>query len=111
VASAFLAGVQGKGEPGPYNLAATGTLTMSDLADSLGWYTVPVPRQVVEATTEVVTRLPLAPDQAAWLHSVRKPVLMRTKRAKEQLKWTPKHSSRATLQQMVAAQRGDHPVP
>ncbi|HYP47220.1 MAG TPA: NAD-dependent epimerase/dehydratase family protein [Thermoleophilaceae bacterium] len=39
VASAFLAGVQGKGEPGPYNLAATGTLTMSDLADSLGWYT------------------------------------------------------------------------
>lgn len=111
VASAFLAGVQGKGEPGPYNLAATGTLTMGDLAEELGWYTVPVPRQLVGATAEVVTRLPLAPDSVAWLHSVRKPVLMRTKRAKEKLRWAPKHSSRATLKEMVEAQRGDHPVP
>src|SRR3954469_22664528 len=43
VASAFVAGALGKGEPGPYNLAAPGTLTMKDLADVLGWYTVPVP--------------------------------------------------------------------
>jgi nucleoside-diphosphate-sugar epimerase len=43
VASAFVAGVRGKGEPGPYNLAGGGTLQMSDLADALGWYSVPVP--------------------------------------------------------------------
>src|SRR5215208_5548693 len=44
VASAFAAAVRGLGEPGPYNLAGTGTLTMSDVADALGWYSVPVPR-------------------------------------------------------------------
>ena len=63
VASAFVAGVRGVGEPGPYNLAAGGTLTFSDLADALGWYSVPVPRLAVEATAEIVSRLPLLPAE------------------------------------------------
>src|SRR5438874_4846454 len=43
VASAFVAGVLGKGSPGPYNLAGRGTLEMSDVADALGWYALPLP--------------------------------------------------------------------
>jgi len=86
VASAFAAGVRGLGEPGPYNLAGGGTLTMSDVADALGWYSVPVPRPLVEATAEIATRLPLMPEQVAWIHSVRKPVLMKTDRAKKLLR-------------------------
>src|ERR671919_3114277 len=78
VASAFVAGVLGKGEPGAYNLAGGGTLTASDLADALGWYSVPVPRVALEATAEIATRLPLLPESVAWLHSARKPVLMKT---------------------------------
>ncbi len=88
VASAFLAAVQGKGEPGPYNLAARGTLRISDLADALGWYSVPVPDLAVDATAEVVQRLPL-PAATAWIHSVRKPVLMKTDRAQKQLSGSP----------------------
>jgi len=105
VARAFVAGVRGVGEPGPYNLAAGGTLTMSHLAEALGWYSVPIPRLAVEATAEVVTRMPLAPAQVAWLHSVRKPVLMKTDRAKRLLKWRPQHTARRTLDAMVRAQR------
>jgi UDP-glucose 4-epimerase len=105
VATAFVAGVRGLGEPGPYNLAGGGTLTLADLADALGWYSVPVPRQLVGATAEVVTRLPLAPASVAWIHSVRKPVLMKTARAKQQLRWRPKHTARATLREMVEADR------
>jgi UDP-glucose 4-epimerase len=105
VARAFVAGVRGVGEPGPYNLAGGGTLTMSHLADALGWYSVPVPRLAVNATAEVVTRLPLAPAQVAWLHSVRKPVLMKTDRARRLLKWRPQHTARRTLSEMVGAQR------
>ena len=81
--------MRGVGEPGPYNLAAGGTLTMSHLADALGWYSVPVPRLAVNATAEVVTRLPHAPAQVAWLHSVRKPVLMKTDRARRLLRVAP----------------------
>ena len=105
VASAFAAAVRGLGEPGPYNLAGNGTLTMSDVADALGWYSVPVPKPLVDATAEIATRLPLMPAQVAWIHSVKKPVLMRTNRAKKELRWRPKHTARATLKQMADAQR------
>ncbi len=106
VASAFLAGVQGKGEPGPYNLAGRGTITMSDLADALGWYSVPVPDLAVDATAEAVSRLPL-PAPTSWIHSVRKPVLMKTDRATKQLGWKPEHTGRATLKALVAAKRAE----
>jgi UDP-glucose 4-epimerase len=105
VARAFVAGVRGVGEPGPYNLAGGGTLTMSDLARALDWYSVPVPKLAVDATAEIATRLPLMPDSVAWLHSVRKPVLMKTDRARRLLKWRPQHTSRRTLDGMVKAHR------
>jgi nucleoside-diphosphate-sugar epimerase len=107
VASAFAAGVRGLGEPGPYNLAGSGLLTMSDVADALGWYSVPVPKPLVEATAEIATRLPLMPEQVAWIHSVKKPVLMRTARAKKLLRWRPKHTAKATLEEMARAQRAE----
>jgi UDP-glucose 4-epimerase len=105
VASAFAAAVRGLGEPGPYNLAAGGTLTFSDLASALGWYSVPIPKRAAVATAELATRLPFTPEAAGWLHSVRKPVLMKTDRARTLLKWKPKHSARRTLEEMCAAQR------
>lgn len=105
VASAFMAGVLGRGEPGAYNLAAKGTIRMSDLADALGWYSVPIPASAATTAAGVVTRLPGMPDSVAWLHSVRKEVLMKTDRAKKQLRWKPKHTARATLKEMVAAHR------
>src|SRR4051812_2592931 len=107
VATAFLAGVSGRGEPGPYNLAASGTLTLGDVADALGWYSLPVPRAGVKATADALTRLPLVPDSVAWLHTVRKPVLMKTDRARQQLGWKPKYTAKATLKEMVQAQRSE----
>jgi nucleoside-diphosphate-sugar epimerase len=107
VASAFVAGVLGRGEPGPYNLAAGGTLRARDIAAALGWYSVPIPELAVDATAEVIARLP-APPQLAWIHSVRKEVLMKTDRAKKQLGWRPRHGSKATLKQLVAAHRAGH---
>jgi UDP-glucose 4-epimerase len=107
VASAFMAGVAGKGEPGPYNLAARDKLTLTDLADALGWYAVPVPNVALDAAAEAASRLPLAPDSVSWLHALRKPVLMKTDRARKQLGWRPKHSSRATLRATVEARRAE----
>jgi UDP-glucose 4-epimerase len=110
VAKAFVAGVLGRGEPGPYNLAGNGTLTMSDVADALGWYSVPVSRAAVGALAEVGGRLPLVPESVGWLHSVRKEVLMKTDRAKRLLRWRPEHTSRQTLKETVAARRKREPA-
>jgi nucleoside-diphosphate-sugar epimerase len=105
VASAFAAAVRGLGQPGPYNLAGSGTLTMKDVADALGWYSIPVPKPLVDATAEIATRLPLMPAEVSWIHSVKKPVLMKTARAKKELRWRPKHTAKATLKEMADAQR------
>jgi nucleoside-diphosphate-sugar epimerase len=107
VARAFMAGVAGRGEPGPYNLAGRGTLTLSELASALGWYSVPVPESALEATAELVTRLPVAPDTLAWIHALRKPVLLKTDRARSQLRWRPTHTARATLRETIAARRAE----
>lgn len=105
VAVALCAGVVGAGEPGAYNLVGPGTLTVSDLASELGWHSIPVPGLAVGATAELVARLPLLPDEAAWIEAVRRPVLMSADRAREKLGWEPRHGALATLRQTVAAAR------
>lgn len=107
VAAAFLAGALGRGEPGPYNVAARDTLRVSDLADALGWYSIPVPELAVDVTAEVVARLPAAPDAISWIQAARKPVLLKTDRARSLLRWKPRYSSRRTLRALVDAWRAD----
>jgi nucleoside-diphosphate-sugar epimerase len=107
VASAFVAGVLAKGPPGAYNLAGGGTLKMSDLASALGWYSIAVPELALGATAEVISRLPKAPPQLSWIHSVRKEVLMKTDRARKELKWKPRYTGKSTLKELVAAHRRD----
>jgi nucleoside-diphosphate-sugar epimerase len=107
VASALVAAVVGKGEPGVYNLAADDSLTFKEFADALGWYAIPVPELAVDATAEIVSRLPLMPAEAKWVEAGRTPVLMDSSKARKLLKWKPGHSSVETLQETVAAHRED----
>ena len=105
VASAFVAGAFGRGSPGPYNLAARGRLTLGDVAEALGWYSFPIPNAAVELTAEVVARVPGLPAEVSWLQAGRKPVWMRTTRAQKELGWKPKHTARATLNEMIETYR------
>jgi nucleoside-diphosphate-sugar epimerase len=107
VASALRAAVVGRGAPGVYNLAGEGTITFSDLAAALGWYAVPIPELAVDATAEVLARIPFLPAEARWIEAGRKPVLLDTARARRELRWRPKHDSRETLTQTVEASRAD----
>jgi nucleoside-diphosphate-sugar epimerase len=107
VAQAFVAGALGKGDPGPYNLAGNGTITTSSLADELGWYSIPIPELAVDATAELVNLLPAKPPVFSWIESVRKPVLMKTDRAKTKLGWKPEYTSKATLKDLVSAYRAE----
>ena len=74
VASAMRAAVLGRGEPGVYNLAGPGELTMSALATALGWYSVPIPGSALDGVAEFVARTPMVPAQAQWIESLRVPV-------------------------------------
>jgi UDP-glucose 4-epimerase len=105
VAAALAAAVLGHGEPGVYNLAGPGELTISDLARELGWHTVPAPQLAVGAAAEAVALMPFLPDEAAWIEAVRRPMLMDTSRARRKLHWMPQHDARETLRETVAAVR------
>src|SRR5207245_1349718 len=57
VASAMRAAVLGRGKPGAYNLAGRGEITVKQLADELGWYSIPVPELAVDAVAEMIGRV------------------------------------------------------
>jgi UDP-glucose 4-epimerase len=107
VATALAAAITGRGEPGIYNLAAEDTIQVSDLASALGWYSVPVPNLALEVTADVIGRIPFAPAEMSWINALRVPVVMDTAKAREKLGWKPKHGTRETLEQTVAAARAE----
>jgi UDP-glucose 4-epimerase len=107
VATAIRAAVLGRGTPGVYNLAGSGELTMSDLADALGWYSIPIPDLAVGAAAEAVARLPFVPAEAQWIETLRTSVLMDTAKARRELRWRPQHDAGETLRSMVQAARAE----
>jgi UDP-glucose 4-epimerase len=104
VASALVAATRGAGEPGPYNLAGEGTITLSDVARALGWHSIGVPAPLVDLAA-FGARLPLVPSLAQWVNAGRIPVVMDTARARRELRWRPRHDTITTLRATVAAAR------
>lgn len=103
VAQALVAGTVGKGEPGAYNLAGDGELTITDIARALGYYAIPVPEIALDATIKVVSKFPYMPPSTAWLNAVKTPVLMDCTKAREKLGWEPRYDALETLNVTVHA--------
>jgi UDP-glucose 4-epimerase len=105
VAQAVGHAVEGRGEPGTYNLAGDGEITLTDLAHALGWYPLPIPDIAVDATVKVISRLPLLPTEAKWINAIRVPVLVDTERAKQKLGWEPHYDVLETLADTIHSAR------
>ena len=103
VAAAMRSAVLGRGDPGVYNLAGPGQLTVSQLASELGWHSIPVPGLAVDAVAEVVARLGFLPAQAQWIAAFREPAIMSAAKARRELGWRPRHNALQTLREMIAA--------
>jgi UDP-glucose 4-epimerase len=107
VATAMRAAVLGRGAPGIYNLAGPGQLTVSELAEELGWYSIPVPELAVDAVAEMIGRLGFLPAQAQWVSAFREPMIMDASKARRELGWRPRNDALQTLRQTVTAARLD----
>lgn len=105
VATALRAAVLGRGAPGVYNIAGPGEMTLSQLADELGWYSIPVPELAFDAIGEIVARLSFLPAEAQWINALRKPVIVDTTKARRELGWRPKHDALETVRQTILAAR------
>jgi nucleoside-diphosphate-sugar epimerase len=107
VASAMRAAALGRGAPGVYNLAGAGQLTVKQLAEELGWYSIPVPELAVDAAAQMISRLGFLPAQAQWIAAFREPVIMSAAKARRELGWRPRHDALQTLRETIDASRLD----
>jgi nucleoside-diphosphate-sugar epimerase len=105
VAQALVAAVLGRGEPGIYNLAAPGEITLGDIAREMGWHAVRLPRAMVDLTGALVGRVPFTPTGVQWVQALRVPVLMDTAKARRELGWQPAYDAATTLRETVAGAR------
>jgi UDP-glucose 4-epimerase len=106
VARALAAAVVGDGQPGPYNLAGEGEIGVGDIADAIGWHSVPMPRPAVGLVAGVAPKLSLLTPQLEWAAALRRPVLMDTTKARRELNWQPRFDAAETLIQTAASARG-----
>jgi UDP-glucose 4-epimerase len=107
VAAAMRSAVLGRGAAGIYNLAGPGQLTVKQLAEELGWYSIPVPELAVDAVAEMIGRLGFLPAQAQWISAFREPMIMDTTKARRELRWRPKHDALQTVRETITATRLD----
>jgi UDP-glucose 4-epimerase len=87
--------------------AASGRLTVAQLAEELGWYSIPVPELAVDAVAEMIGRLGFLPAQAQWISAFREPVIMDASKARRELGWRPRYDAQQTLRATIAAARMD----
>jgi nucleoside-diphosphate-sugar epimerase len=105
VAAALAAAVEGRGEPGAYNLAGDGEIRIADIAGALGWRSVRVPRPALGVGTSVAGRLSFISPQLEWATALTTPVLMDTTKARGQLGWVPRFDASETLLQTAVSAR------
>jgi UDP-glucose 4-epimerase len=105
VASALAAAVEGRGEPGAYNLAGEGEIRIADIAAALGWRSVPMPRPALGAGAALAGRLAFLNPQLEWATALATPVIMDTAKARAGLDWSPRFDAAETLLQTAVSAR------
>lgn len=103
VADAIALAATGTATPGAFNLAADGTVSWSELAEATGTRGMRVPHATVAGTSAVIAKLPKVPAAAEWIHTARTSVIMDTARAKHDLGWSPRYTSKETLAELACA--------
>lgn len=90
---------------GAFNIAADPVVDAALLADCLGARVVPVPLRPVRAALAAAWRLHLVPATPGLLDAVLNVPIMDTTRARTELGWTPRHTSRQALEAFLRGLR------
>ncbi|MET0152884.1 MAG: NAD-dependent epimerase/dehydratase family protein [Candidatus Binatia bacterium] len=90
---------------GAFNIAAEPVIDPSELARMFGAWQVPVPARVVRALVSAAWHLRMQPSEAGWLDLALETPLLDTTRARRALGWSPRHSSRDALLEILEGMR------
>lgn len=98
VAQAVVLSIHGDGPAGEYNLAGEDVVEGEDVPRLLGMRTLPLPRAVRRPAMRATAALQGTYPVFAWPLTFAEPVLVDTSKARAQLGWRPRYSSRAALE-------------
>ena len=90
-----------EGARGAYNIAADPVLNPDELADLFGARKVPMPAAAVRAAADASWHAHAQPTPPGWLDMALNVPIMDTTRAREELGWTARHSSRDALMDLL----------
>ena len=90
---------------GAFNIAAEPVLDTRELADLLGARAVRVPRRALRLAALATWRLRLQPSPPGWVDMALSVPLLDTTRAREELGWEPRCTSREALLDLLAGLR------
>ena len=105
VGEAYRLAALSPGADGAYNVAADPVLNPPTLARVFRARHVDVPARVLRMLADATWRARLQPTPSGWLDMGLAVPLMDTRRAREQLGWTPRHSAVAALEELLAGMR------
>ena len=101
VAEAYRLAVFNEEARGAYNIAADPVLDPSVLADTLGARRVKVSARVLRGLAAATWRARLQPTPEGWLDMALGVPLMSSRKARDELGWTPRRDSTATLIELL----------
>jgi nucleoside-diphosphate-sugar epimerase len=90
---------------GAFNIAAEPVLDPSELARILSAELVPVPRQALRPLVAATWRLHLQPTPPGWLDMALGVPIMETRRARDELGWTPTRSADVAFRELLDGMR------
>lgn len=97
VAQALVRAALGRGAAGTYNLAGEGAPDGSEVLRLLGIRELPLPRRVVRGALRTVASVPPVVPALGWSEAGTEPLILSTKKARSQLGWRPRYTSRDAL--------------
>ena len=86
---------------GAFNIAADPVLDPDELADLLGARKVPIPAAAVRAAADASWKAHAQPTPLGWVDMALGVPVMNTTRARTELGWEPRHSSREALMDLL----------
>jgi UDP-glucose 4-epimerase len=106
VAKAIALAVTTSAPPGPYNIAADGLVSISEVVQAFGGHAVRVPHVAATAASALLAHFPFVPAVAEWLHTIRAASIMDTTRARMFLGWTPAFTTWQALDALARTKNG-----
>jgi nucleoside-diphosphate-sugar epimerase len=97
VGRALLRAVTGPAPRATYNLGGDGLVPGDEVPSLLGLRALPIPRRMAGSAVRTAARLPSPWPALSWVNALRQTLELDTTRARDELGWTPRHSSRDAL--------------